>query len=51
MLLLFSIRVAEWPLVLEGAVRSVFCVCVCVFRTFVRFCVCPSIPFGIQGRM
>ena len=34
---------------LEIAVHSVFCAC--LSWAFVKFCVCPSIPFGIEGRM
>ena len=49
MLLLFFIRVAECPPVLERAVHSVYCAC--LSWAFVKFCVCPSFPFGIEGRM
>ena len=26
-------------------------VCACLSWAFVKFCVCPSFPFGIEGRM
>ena len=47
MLLPFSIRVAECPPVWERAVHSVNCAC--LSWALVRFCVCPSFPFGIEG--
>ena len=49
MLLPFSIRVAEWPPVWEIAVHSANCAC--LLWALVKFCVCPSFPFGIQGGM
>ena len=49
MLLLFSIRVSEWPYVWERAVHSVFCAC--LSWAFVKFCVCLCFHFGIEGRM
>ena len=33
----------------ERAVHSVYCAC--LSWAFVKFCVCPSFPFGIEGRM
>ena len=47
MLLPFSIRVAERPPVWERAVHSVNCTC--LSWALVKFCVCPSFPFGIEG--
>ena len=47
MLLPFSIGVAEWPPVLERAVHSVNCAC--LSWALVKFCVCLSFPFGIEG--
>ena len=41
------IRVAEWPPVWERAVHSAYCAC--ISWAFVKFCVCPSFPFGIEG--
>ena len=32
----------------ERAVHSVNCAC--LSWAFVKFCVCPSFPFGIEGR-
>ena len=49
MLLLFLIRVAEWSPVWERAIHSVYCAC--LSWAFFKFCVCPSFPFGIEGRM
>ena len=49
MLLLFLIRVAELPPVWESAVHSVNSTC--LSWALVKFCVCPSFPFGIEGRM
>ena len=49
MLLLLSIRVAEYPPVWERAVNSVNCAC--LSWALVKFCVCPSFPFGIEGGM
>ena len=49
MLLLFSIRVAEWPPFREGAVHSVYCAS--LSWQFVKLCVCSSFPFGIEVRM
>ena len=49
MVLLFSLRIAEWPPVWESAVHSVYCACLSL--AFVKFCVCSSFPFGIEGRM
>ena len=34
---------------LERAVHSVYCAC--LLWAFVKFCVCPSFPFGIEGRI
>ena len=48
MLLLFSIRVAERPSVWERAAHSVYCAC--LLWAFVKFCVCLSFPFCIEGR-
>ena len=42
------IRVAEWPPVFERAVYSVCCAC--ISWAFVKFCMCRSFPFGIEGR-
>ena len=47
MLLLFSIRVAEWLPVWERAVHSVNCRC--LLWALVKFCMCPSFPFSIEG--
>ena len=47
MLLPFSIRVAKWPPVWERAVHSVNCMC--LWWAFVKFCVYPSFPFGVEG--
>ena len=41
----YPIRVAERPPVWERAVHSVNCTC--LSWAFVKFCVCPSFPFGI----
>ena len=41
------IRVAEWPPVWERAVHLVYCAC--LSWAFVKFCVCSSFPFGIEG--
>ena len=49
MLLTFSIRVPEWPPVCKRAVHSVNCTC--LSWALVKFCVCPSFPFGIEGGM
>ena len=49
MLLPFSIRVAKCPPVWERAVHSVNCTC--LSWALVKFCVCPSFPFGIEGGM
>ena len=49
MLVPFSVRVAEWPPVWERAVHSVNCTC--LSWALVKFCVCPSFPFGIEGGM
>ena len=48
MLLPFSIRVADSP-VWERAVYSVSCTC--LSWALVKFCVCPSVPFGIEDWM
>ena len=45
MLLLFLIRVAIW----ERVVNSVYCAC--LSWAFIKFCVCLSFPFGIEGRI
>ena len=45
MSLLFLIRVAIW----ERVVHSVYCAC--LSWAFIKFCVCPSFPFGIEGRI
>ena len=45
MLLPFSIMVAERRPVWERAVHSVNCAC--LSWALVKFCVCPSFPFGI----
>ena len=34
---------------LGRAVYSVYCAC--LLWAFVKFCVCPSFPFGIEGGM
>ena len=34
---------------LGKVVRSVYCVC--LLLAFVNFCICPSVPFGIEGRV
>ena len=47
MLLPFSVRVAERPPVSERAVHSVDCTG--LSWALVKFCVCPSFPFGIEG--
>ena len=47
MLLPFSIRVAECPLVWERAVHSVNCTF--LSWALVKFCVCLSFPFGMWG--
>ena len=47
MLLPFLFRVAERPPVWERAVHSGNC----LSWAFVKFCVCPSFPFGIEGGM
>ena len=49
MLLLFSVRVAEWPPDWIRAVHTVYCAC--LSWAFVKFHVCPSFPFGIEGGM
>ena len=49
MLLLFSISVAERPPVWERAIHSVYCAC--LSWECVKFCVCPSFPFGIECRL
>ena len=49
MLLPFSFSVVERPPVWEGVVRSVYCAC--LSRSLVKFCVCPSFPFGNEGGM
>ena len=33
----------------ERAVHSVYCACLSC--AFVKFCVCPSFPFGFEGRL
>ena len=48
-LLPFSIRVAELPPVRERAVHSVKCTC--LTGALVKFCMCPSFHFGIEGVM
>ena len=47
-MLLFLIRVAEWPPVWERAVHSFY---LRVFRGRLSKFVCPSFPFGVEGRM
>ena len=49
MLLPFSVRVAEGPPVWERAVHMVNCAC--LSWALVKFCVCPSFPFGVEGGM
>ena len=49
MLLLFSIKVVEWPPVWERAVHSVNCAG--LSWELVKFCACPSLPFGIEDEM
>ena len=49
MLLPFSITVPERPPVWERAVHSVNCTC--LSWALVKFCVCPSFPFGNEGRI
>ena len=49
MLLPFSFRVAKCPPVWERAVHLADFAC--LLWAFVKFNVCPSFPFGIQGRM
>ena len=48
-MLLLLIRVAESPPVWERVVHSIYYAC--VSWAFVKFCVCPSFPFGIEGRL
>ena len=48
MLLLFSIRLAEWPLVWEKAVHSVYLACFFFFFFFVN---CNTFPLGFEGGM
>ena len=38
MLLLFAVRVAEWPPVWENVVHLVYCAC--LSWTFINLCVC-----------
>ena len=49
MLLPFSNRVAEWPPVWERVVLSINCTC--LSWALVKFCMCLSFPFGIEGGM
>ena len=49
MLLPFLIKVAERPPVWERAVHLVNCTC--LSWELVKFCVCPSFPYGIEGGM
>ena len=49
MLLPFLIRLAECPSVWERAIHSDNCTC--LSWALVKFCVCPSFPFGIEGGM
>ena len=49
MLLPFSLGVAEWLPIWERPVNLVNCAC--LSGAFVKFCVCPSFPFGTEGRM
>ena len=49
MVLLFSIRVAECQPVWERAGHSLYCAC--LSWSFGKFCVCLSLPFGIEGTM
>lgn len=48
MLLLFSIRVAEWPAISERAIHSVY---VLVLRKRLSICMSASFPFGFEGEM
>ena len=38
-----------WPPVWKRAVHLVYCAC--HLQAFVKFCGCPSFPFGIEGRV
>ena len=49
MVLLFLIRLAKSPLLCERSVYSVYYMC--LSWAFVKICVRPSFPFGIEGRM
>ena len=49
MLLPVSIRVAERPSIWERALHSVNCTC--LSWALVKFSVCSSFPFGIEGGM
>ena len=49
MLLLFLIRVAEYHLFGKSCCSFVYCACLSL--AFVKFCVCASSTFGIDGKM
>ena len=49
MLLPILIRVAECPPVWAKTVRSANCMC--LLWALVKFCVCPSFPFGVESGM
>ena len=50
MLLLFSIRVAEWPLACEELFIRFTVRVLCQCNTFISICVCP-LPFSFEGGM